>query len=156
LRADIQAKRIFMVNPEQPDEERSRKLRELEGKNIEYYSVMLAAYMASRSEVNKAIFAFSVSAIGLLFAMAEKVKNENFGIVFLYLLSIGLFFGAAILSLFIFSAISQTIEDRIRSNIDEAREFRLKNYAYVNYVLFGFGVFCSILTIWAYVINYFI
>lgn len=145
-----------MVNPEQPDEERSRKLRELEGKNIEHYSVMLSSYVASRSEINKAIFAFSVSAIGLLFALAEKVRGEHFCIVAIYLLSIILFAAASVSSLFIFAANSKAIEGHITQNKEEERKFKLNLYAHINYYTFGLGVIASVLAISAYVTKYFI
>lgn len=145
-----------MAIPEQPEEERGRKLRELEGKHIEHYSVMLAAYVTSRSEVNRAIFAFSVSAIGLLFALAEKIKDEHLCIVSLYLLSLILLFAAVVSSLFIFAANSHAIEGYIRQNDEQERGFGLKLYAYINYFAFGFGVFSSVLAISAYVTKYFI
>lgn len=145
-----------MVNPEQPDEERSRKLRELEGKNIEHYSVMLAAYVASRSEINKAIFSFSVSAVGLLFTLAEKVRDEHFCIVAIYLLSIILFVLASVSSLFIFAAHSKALESYITQSKEEERKYRLNLYAYINYYAFGLGVITSVLAISAYVTKYFI
>ena len=57
---------------ETSEEREQRLLRELEGKNVAHYSVMLTAFINARVDANKAIFAFSSTGIGLLIAMGNN------------------------------------------------------------------------------------
>ena len=58
-----------MTKPENDEEKRSRDLRELEGKNIAYYSIILQTVIESELEAIKQIMALSSVGIGLQFAM---------------------------------------------------------------------------------------
>jgi hypothetical protein len=55
-----------MVGPESEEEERSRKLDELKGKNVAHYSVLLAAYIQTKMEHDKTLVTLSAAGIGLL------------------------------------------------------------------------------------------
>lgn len=55
---------------ETSDERRDRMLRELEGRNVAYYSVLLQTTIASELEAAKQIAGFSSAGIGLIFTVA--------------------------------------------------------------------------------------
>ena len=129
-----------MVQLESPAEERSRKLKELEGKNIAHYSVMLAAYISSRVDANKAIFTFSLAAIGLLLAAYEKPSSSICSINIAFSISMLSFVIAVISTLFIHVSNTSAIEAYIRNENESSRNFQLKSWVYINYVAFGLGV----------------
>lgn len=59
-----------MTEPETPTEERERHLKELQGRNIAHYQVLLTAWIQTRLEHDKALIAFSSAGIGLLLTVA--------------------------------------------------------------------------------------
>lgn len=63
------ARKQVMTTPETNDECRSRGLRELEGKNIAYYSVVLRIVIESELDGIKQIIAISSAGIGLQYAL---------------------------------------------------------------------------------------
>lgn len=129
-----------MPNPESPEEARDRGLRELEGKNISHYSVILSAYITSRVDANKAIFTFASGAIGLLIAAFESPLSGTCTQSALYAISMLAFVSAVISTLFIHVSHTKAIEAYIRSENEKQRDFRLKTWVYVNYAAFGIGV----------------
>lgn len=139
------------MNDSETETEKERKdriLKELEGKNIAHYSVMLSSYISSRTEPNKAIFTFSIAAIGLLLASYEKLASSNCTISVLYSLSMAGFLVAVLSTLFIYVAHTKAIESYIRNESEKQRDFILKKWAYINYTAFGLGVtFSSVLGI---------
>jgi len=136
-----------MTEPENTEEGRTRRLKELEGKNISHYSVMLSSYISSRTEANKAIFTFSSAAIGLL--LATYVQSESKCIVnAFYALSMLAFVIAVISTLFIYVSNTKSIEAYIRNKEENKRDFQLKTWVYINYIAFSFGiVFAAIMAI---------
>jgi len=129
-----------MKKPETPEEERDRKLRELEGKNISHYSVMLAAYIAARTDANKAIFAFSSAGIGVLVAIAEKMQKVSACTQTMYLISLVAFLLAVISTLFVHIANANAVESYITQNDEKSKGFKLKSWMYFNYIAFGMAV----------------
>lgn len=125
---------------ETPEEERDRKLRELEGKNISHYSVMLAAYIGARIDANKAIFAFSSAGIGILVAVAEKVRKVSTCTQTMYLISLVAFLAAVISTLFVHVANAKAIESYITQDDEKSKEFKLKTWIYFNYIAFAVAV----------------
>jgi len=129
-----------MTEPESEKERRDRALKELEGKNISHFSVMLSSYISSRTDANKAIFAFSSGAIGLLLASYEKLALSECAIFILYLLSMVGFVVAVISTLFIHVANAKAIEAYIRNDKEKERDFVLQTWAYINYIAFGLAI----------------
>ncbi|MDA8663964.1 hypothetical protein N9L66_03280 [Porticoccaceae bacterium] len=52
--------------PETDEEREARVLRELEGKNVAYYSTMLSAWIETKMERDKTLVTLSAAGIGLL------------------------------------------------------------------------------------------
>jgi len=89
------------MNPETEDERRTRQLKELEGKNISHYGVLLQTIIQSELDSVKTIITLSSVAIGLLFTVGkfggscEVIGPIVFGVgVFLFIVTIvsGVFF----------------------------------------------------------------
>ncbi len=59
--------------PELKDDREKRKLRELEGKNIAHFSVMLSAWVQTKMERDKTLVTLSSAAIGLLITLITTV-----------------------------------------------------------------------------------
>ena len=129
-----------MADPETPQENRNRCLRELEGKNISHYSVMLSAYINSRIDVNKAIFTLASAAIGFLIAAFNEPFSATSVDGVLYALSMVAFVTAVISTLFIHVSHTKAINAYIRNENEKQRDFELTTWIYVNYVAFGIGV----------------
>jgi len=70
--------------PESDEEAEKRRLRELEGKNIQHYSVLLAAWIETRMERDRTLVALSAAAIGLLVTILTAVGLPRLWMVLLY------------------------------------------------------------------------
>ena len=128
-----------MVQAESESKKRCRELKELEGKNIAHYSVMMSAFISSRIDANKAIFTFSSAAIALLVTLIDKVTSTLS--VVLFSSAVLAFTVALISTLFIYVSNTKTIEAYIRSDREKQRDLELNKWVYVNYIAFAFGVF---------------
>ena len=105
-----------MPEPETPDEERSRHLRELEGKNVQHYSVLLSAWIQTRMERDKTVVALSAAAIGLSVTLLTTVGVPNLWLLLPYagsFLGFSISIGAALL---IYQRNSEKIEHDIRGD----------------------------------------
>ena len=143
----------MMNKPETSEEERDRKLRELEGKNISHYSVMLAAYISARVDANKAIFAFSSVGIGVLVAVANKLKSVNACTQTMYLIALVAFLIAVITTLFVYVANANAIESYITQDEEKTKGVKLKSWMYVNYFAFGAAVCFTVAALISYVLS---
>ena len=79
-----------MAEPETPKEERERHLKELQGRNVAHYQVLLTGWIQTRMELDKTFVTFSSAGIGLLVTLAVVygVRNEyEFAAVVLGLLT---------------------------------------------------------------------
>jgi len=105
-----------MPKPETPEENRDRILRELEGKNIQHYSVLLAAWIQTRMERDRALVALSAAAIGLLVTILTTTGVIRWWQLVLYGLA---FFGFAVTiwsALSIYQRNSKKIENDIKGS----------------------------------------
>jgi hypothetical protein len=75
---------------ESREESESRRLRELEGKNVQHYAVLLRAWIETRMERDRTLVALSSAGIGLLVTILTTVGAPRAWMLFLYL---GSFFG---------------------------------------------------------------
>jgi hypothetical protein len=121
--------------PESEEQRQQRVLKELEGKNVAHYSVMLAAYISAVVDPNKAIFTLSSAGVGLLVALVDRLTNLTSFSKFLYCASL-IFFSLTIIStLFVLGSNAKAIEGYIRD--DSRVGSKLKTWKYINYVLFA-------------------
>ncbi|EKF9288539.1 Uncharacterised protein [Vibrio mimicus] len=129
-----------MPKPETDLENRERRLKELEGKNINHYSVILSAYLNSGSEINKAILAISSAAIGLLIAAYQDLSNITCFSKLIFTIALVAFCLAIILTLFVFYSNQKYFEAVIREKSEDKSLKELKLYRYCNYTFFGLGI----------------
>jgi hypothetical protein len=118
-----------MTTPEKDDERRSRDLRELEGKNIAYYSVVLRIVIESELDGIKQIIAISSAGIGLQYALDRFPSGSS-----LLCLSVGLSifsilgFGTAIVcGIRFLLAASKRYEEELRGTTDLSGYQRLSD-----------------------------
>ena len=88
--------------PESAESREKRKLKELEGKNVANYQVLLSALVQTSTDRNKAIITLSALSIGLLITILTTIGiNGWFQLIFVVLALI-FFIAAIILSLRIY------------------------------------------------------
>jgi len=73
--------------PESKEEAEKRSLRELEGKNISQYSVLLQAWIDTRMERDKTLVTLSAAGIGLLLTILTTVGVPYLWVTILYAIS---------------------------------------------------------------------
>jgi preprotein translocase subunit Sec61beta len=130
---------------ETEQQRQQRELEELKGKNVAHYSVMLAAYINTRVDANKAIFAFSSAGVGFLIATVNKLQQLSNFVKIVYAGALVAFFVAACSTLFVHVKNAKAIEFYIRSEGKEkAMDYELKTWKYVNYVSFAVGLALSL------------
>lgn len=108
------------MNPENDDERRS-KLRELEGKNVSYYSVLLTTIIQSELDGIKNIINLSSAGIGFLLAL-EKFGSRSACIELSLILEMVSFLGfifAIVCGVSFLSVASKRYEDALRENDNE-------------------------------------
>ncbi len=112
-----------MVEPENESEARDRHLRELEGKNVQNYSVLLAAWIQTRMERDKTIVALSAAAIGLLVTLLTTKGVPRWWLLLPYTTA---FVGFAVsigTALAIYQKNSEKIESDMRGSGDPKYRF---------------------------------
>lgn len=107
--------------PELKDEEQKRKLRELEGKNVAHYSVLLSAFIQTKMDRDKMLVTLSSAGIGLLIAVLTAVGVTYMWEGVLYAVAL-LAFGTTIVSLiWVFDLNSKFIEEQLRGSDSETK-----------------------------------
>ena len=91
------------TKPETGEEQRERKLRELEGKNISFYSTMLQAWVDAANEFDRTLITLSSAAIGLLFAILTSAGVPDVRLLWFYLLAFIFFISTIGICLYILS-----------------------------------------------------
>ncbi len=134
-----------MHKSETEEENRVRMLKELEGKNINHYSVILSAYLNSGSEINKAILTISSAALAFLIAAYQDVSNITCTIKLLFTIAVVMFCIAIVSTLFIFNSNQKYFEAVIREKSEDKALKKLKYYRFFNYTMFGLGVLSATL-----------
>lgn len=123
-------------------ETEKRKLRELEGKNVAFYSNLLSAWIQTKMERDKTLITLSSAAIALLVTILTTVGINQ---IYALLLCVAAFlcFGLCIgTSLHIYQLNSIHLENELGSEI---KDIKLEKFDKFSYVSFLFGVFflCS-------------
>ncbi|EDZ61234.1 hypothetical protein SMGD1_0324 [Sulfurimonas gotlandica GD1] len=112
--------------PETEEERKKRVLRELEGKNIAHYSVLLSAWIQTKMERDKTLVTLSSAAIGLLITILTTVGAENYWIILLFIISICSFIITIWSALKIYELNSVHLEDSLRGK--NGKDPKLEKY----------------------------
>lgn len=112
--------------PESTEEAEKRALRELEGKNIAHYSVLLGAWIQTKMERDKTLVTLSAAAIGLLVTILSTVGVKSIWEVPLFAVAVISFLVTIWSSLVIYQLNSQHLEDAISGSSE--KDPRLEKY----------------------------
>ena len=112
--------------PESKEEAEKRALRELEGKNIAHYSVLLGAWIQTKMERDKTLVTLSAAAIGLLVTILTTVGVKSFWEVPFFAVAVVSFLVTIWSSLAIYQLNSKHLEDAIRGSSE--KDPRLEKY----------------------------
>jgi len=106
--------------PETDEQRQERLLRELEGKNVSHYSVMLSAWIETRMERDRTLVTLSAAAIGLIVTILTTAGVSGWVPLLLIVLSLS-GFGLCIWSaLVIYQLNAEHIEKEIREESDSS------------------------------------
>ncbi len=100
--------------PESKEDEDKRALRELEGKKVAQYSVLLQAWIDTKMERDKTLVTLSAAAVGLLVTILTTVGVPYLWVTLLYIVSFSGFLTTILASLKIYQRNSKHIEDALR------------------------------------------
>lgn len=126
---------------ESKEEQEKRKIRELEGKNITHYSVLLQAWIQTKMERDKTLVTLSAAGIGLLVTILTTTGVLKEWEILLYL---GAFIGFLVTiwtSIKIYELNSQHIENELKQ--DSAKLIELEKYDRRSIRFFIFGAICA-------------
>lgn len=112
--------------PETPEKREERLLRELEGKNIEHYSVLLSAWIETKMERDKTLVTLSAAAIGLLITILTTVGTNSILEIILFAISICAFLVTIWSALKIYQLNSEHIEKALKGSSEN--DPRLEKY----------------------------
>jgi hypothetical protein len=104
---------------ESKEEAEKRHLRELEGKNISHYSVLLQAWIDTRMERDKTLVTLSAAGIGLLVTILTTVGVPYLWVTILYAFSFIGFLVTIWTSLQIYQRNSVHIENELRGKSEK-------------------------------------
>ena len=103
-----------------------RVLRELEGKNIAHYSILLSAWIETKMERDKTLVTLSAAAIGLLVTILTTVGAKHFWEIPLFAFAVISFLVTIWSSLTIYQLNSEHLEEAIRGS--SVKDPRLEKY----------------------------
>ncbi|MCP4974845.1 MAG: hypothetical protein GY931_01670 [Maribacter sp.] len=112
--------------PESKEEAEKRNLRELEGKNVAHYSVLLGAWIQTKMERDKTLVTLSAAAIGLLVTILTTVGVKSYWEIPFFCVAVISFLITIWSSLVIYQLNSQHLEDAIRGSSE--KDPRLEKY----------------------------
>ncbi len=111
---------------ETEDQREERLLRELEGKNVANYSVLLSAWIQTKMERDKTLVTLSAAAIGLLVTILATVGVNSVWEILFYVISVTSFAVTIWSSLKIYQLNSEHLEEAIRGA--SGKDPRLEKY----------------------------
>jgi len=114
------------IMPESKEDAEKRALRELEGKNIAHYSVLLSAWIQTKMERDKTLVTLSAGAIGLLVTILTAVGVNSVWEIPFFIISITAFLITIWSSLVIYQLNSQHLEEAIKGSSE--KDPRLEKY----------------------------
>ncbi len=115
-----------MKLPENEAEREKRVLRELEGKNIANYSILLSAWIQTKMERDKTLVTLSAAAIGLLITVLTTVGVQKVWEIPLYIIAVSSFLTTIWSSLKIYELNSEHLEDSLRGK--NGKDPKLEKY----------------------------
>ncbi len=136
------------MNPETEDERRSRQLKELEGKNISHYSILLQTVIQSELDSIKTIITLSSVAIGVLITVGRFDGSYEIIRGLVIVVSLASFIVTIILGLCFLNQASTRYEEELMGARDnkelhgliKARR-KLTICRKIAFITFGFGIF---------------
>lgn len=129
--------------PESIKDAEKRALRELEGKNIAHYSVLLCAWIETRMERDKTLVTLSAAAIGLLVTILTTVGAKHFWEIPLFAVAVAAFLVTIWSTLIIYQLNSQHLEGAIRGSSE--RDPRFEKYDKRSILAFIIGAIAALL-----------
>jgi len=122
---------------ESKDQTQQRESRELEGKNVAHYSVLLSAWIETKMQRDKTLVTLSAAAIGLLVTLLATVGVNSAWEILLFVIAVVCFLVTIGSSLAIYQLNSQHIEKAIRGS--SKKDPKLKKYDKCSIIAFVFG-----------------
>lgn len=129
-----------MVEPETDQKRRDRESRELEGKNIAFYSVLLETWIENRMERDRTLVTLSAGGIGLLVTIIAAFGIRSICELVFYGMAIIGFVVTIILALVIYQKNSKEIEASLRGTEPP----NLKPYDQCSWKAFIFAIVCTV------------
>lgn len=126
---------------ESKEEQEKRYIRELEGKNVAHYSVLLQAWIQTKMERDKTLVTLSAAGIGLLITILITAGVTNGWEIILYLGSFIGFLVTIWTSIKIYELNSKHIENELR--YDSVKAIELEKYDRRSIRFFIFGAICA-------------
>ena len=130
---------------ESNEEREKRVLRELEGKNIAHYQVLLSSWIKTRMEQDKMIITLSAAAIGLLITVITAIGIRGFWPYFFAITAIVGFIIAICSCLHIFQFNAKHLEENLRSKNTKNTSNLLKKLDKLTISSFYMGIICAVL-----------
>ena len=131
--------------PESAAEEEKRLLRELEGKNVAHYEVLLSAWIDNRMERDRTIITLSSAAIGLLVTIITTVHITGLWQCLFSSIALAGFLGSILICLNIYQINTVHLEQALRGEDSTASSMILENFDRWSIGLFSIGIVFSIL-----------
>lgn len=136
---NIQRKKL----PESEHEREKRILRELEGKNIVHYEVLLSAWIQTNMERDKTLVTLSSAAIGLLITILTTVGVGNVWMIVLFIIAICSFIVTIWSSLVIYQLNSKHLENALKGSSEV--DTKLEKYDKLSIRAFVIGAIAAML-----------
>ncbi len=131
--------------PESSEEAQKRRLRELEGENIQHYSVLLAAWIETRMDRDRTLVALSAAAIGLLVTILTAVGLPQLWMILLYAGAFASFLLTIWAAIRIYQLNSAMLANELRgSEAPDFKQINLKPYDRLSVVSFSVGALFAI------------
>ena len=128
---------------ESSKEAEKRALRELEGKNIAHYTILLSAWIETKMERDKTLVTLSAAAIGLLVTILTTVGVKYFWEIPLFAFAVISFLATIWSSITIYQLNSEHLEDAIRGS--STKDPRLEKYDKLSIRAFIIGSIASLI-----------
>lgn len=130
------------------------KLHELSQKKVAFYQTMLAAFIETKNNFDKQVLTISVTAIGFLLGMSEKLISGYYSKTLLTFSTV-LFLVSTLGLLRVFTLNSKYIEEQIRSESEKAEQTTksLDQYDLIIKCAFGFAILIAVVLVVLHIFN---
>lgn len=128
---------------ESQEEAKKRALKELEGKNVAHYSVLLSAWIDTRMERDRTLVTLSAAAIGLLVTVLTTVGASSAWELAFFVISIASFLVTIWSALTVYQLNSEHLEASIRGSSQS--DPRLRKYDKLSFRAFILGAISALM-----------